>query len=299
MKWGVICRVVYQSSSHTVNVHSHPPGRRMINVLISPAGTEIGREIWLSLRYEKTVKLFLAGSRCNNPACYNIRGSFILSDTRNADWQQACQALNLLYDIPFYFPAYDANHVATTRHLTEKEAKKSDAGKHYAGPFFYKFLPLVNTLGIIFSSVNDTHMEVTECWQLFIKPNGKSHYPGARTINGKHALEIQLCDKHGLPIRAKCCGYEYRVSGFVHEKYGNTFNQRLFQKSIQGGLSLYSPFKYEHHKTPVTVMRKPAAKGQLVKRRRTDSFFDRANHVSRNDKITVHRHTKAISQEWH
>jgi hypothetical protein len=95
----------------------------MINVLISPAGTEIGREIWLSLRYEKTVKLFPASSRCNNPARYNIRGSFILSDTRNADWQQACQALNLLYDIPFYFPAYDANHVATTRHLTEKKQK--------------------------------------------------------------------------------------------------------------------------------------------------------------------------------
>ena len=299
MKWGVICRVVYQSSSHTVNVHSHPPGRRMINVLISPAGTEIGREIWLSLRYEKTVKLFPAGSCCNTPARNNIRWPFILPKARNADWQQTCRALNVLYDIQFYFPAYGTNQVADAEHLTEKTAKKSVSDRGYGTPFFYKFHPLVNTPAIIFSSANDNPAEVTECRLQFIKPDGKSYHRAVQTIKGKAALEIQLCDKHALSIRVYCCGYEYRVSSFIQKKYGNTFRQRSFQKSIQNGLSLYPPFRYEHHKTPVTVMRRSTVKGQLVKRRRSDSFFGRANHLSRNDKITVHRHTNVISKGWH
>lgn len=283
MKWGVICRVVYQSSSHTVNVHSHPPGRRMINVLISPAGTEIDREILLSLRYQKAVKLFLAGSSCDNHAQDN-NGGPILSDAAKALWRQAYRALNLLYDIPFFFPAHSVNQVAVAWYLAEKSTKKALHHSHRDSHLYYKFRHRVNTPDNLFSPANDNVVEVTEYWQLFIKPNGKKYKCRALTINDKRTPEIQLSARKGLPVRTNRCGYEYRVGDFAHEKYGDIFCQPPFQKGIHGGLSLYPPFIYEHHKMPVTVMRTPTTKGQRVKRQRRD-FFGRANHLSRNDKI--------------
>lgn len=283
MKWGVICRVVYQSSSHTVNVHSHPPGRRMINVLISPAGSEIDREILLSLRYQKAVKLFLAGSHCGNHT-HDNNGGPILSDAGEVRCRQAYRALNLLYDIPFFFPAHSVNQVTGAWYLAEKTAKKAVLDSYPDSHLYYKFRYRVNTPDNIFSSANDTAVEVTEYCQLFIKPNGKKYKCRALTINDKQTPEIQLSARKGLPVRTNRCGYEYRVGGFAHEKYGDIFCQHPFQKGIHGGLSLYPPFIYEPHKMPVTVMHIPTVKGQRVKRQRRD-FFGRANHLNRNDKI--------------
>jgi hypothetical protein len=63
------------------------------------AGTEIGREIWLSLRYEKTVKLFLAGSDYDNHARYNDEQYHILPNVNEDGWLEAFRHL-------FYYTTY-------------------------------------------------------------------------------------------------------------------------------------------------------------------------------------------------
>lgn len=95
----------------------------MINVLISPSGTEIGREIWLSLRCQKAVALFPAGSGYGNHARYNGERNPILPDENEDGWLQALRAFVLLYDIHFIFPAHDDVLLAYAQHQSEISEK--------------------------------------------------------------------------------------------------------------------------------------------------------------------------------
>ena len=73
----------------------------MINVLIFPAGTEIGREIYLSLRYEKNVNLVLAGADYDSHARHYTSEYHIVPDVTHCDWLPTLQALVLQENINY------------------------------------------------------------------------------------------------------------------------------------------------------------------------------------------------------
>lgn len=289
MKWGVICRVVYQTSSHTVNVHSHPPGRRMINVLISPAGTEIGREIWLSLRYEKTVKLFPAGSSYGNHARYNGERNPILPDVNEDGWLQALRACVLLYDIHFIFPAYSVTQHTSAGYQAEISKKIVSSDSKICQSARYKCHPY-GVQDIISPSRRDNLAEEIESWSVFIKPNGKKCAHDALKINDKSTLEIQLCDKHDLSISALRRSSEYTVACFTHRKYDDFFCTRRRCKGIQAGLSSDLSFLYEQHNAHASVTHAATlhyqrrSERQHVGRQRMKSLFGRAIHFNRSEK---------------
>lgn len=289
MKWGVICRVVYQTSSHTVNVHSHPPGRRMINVLISPAGTEIGREIWQSLRYQKAVALFPAGSSYGNHARYNGERNPILPDANEDVWPQARRACVLLYDIHFIFPVSSVTHHTPEGYQAEISAKIVSSDSNINQSARYKCHPH-RVQDIISPLRRDNFTEETESWSVFIKPNGKKCAQDALKINDKSTLEIQLCDKQDLSISALRRSSEYTFACFIHRKYDDFFCTRRRCKGIQAGLSNDPSFLYEQHNAHASVTHAATphylrrSGRQHVGRQRMDSLFGRAIHFNRGDK---------------
>ncbi len=55
-------------------------------VLVFPGGTEIGLEIWKSLRYCKEISLFSGESDVSNHAPYVFQENFIIPDVHQQNW---------------------------------------------------------------------------------------------------------------------------------------------------------------------------------------------------------------------
>jgi hypothetical protein len=79
----------------------------MINVLIFPAGTEIGREIYLSLRNEKNINLVLAGADYDSHARHYACEYHVVPDVTHQDGLPVLQALLVQESIDYIFPAHD------------------------------------------------------------------------------------------------------------------------------------------------------------------------------------------------
>lgn len=212
----------------------------MINVLISPAGTEIGREIWLSLRYEKTVKLFLAGSDYDNHARYNQEQYYILPSVNEDGWLQALEAFIQLYDIHFIFPAHDDVLLAYAQHQHEISAKIVSSNSECCEITRYKSRTYDILRDIVPVPRCYKSAEEVETWPVFIKPDRGQGAQGTLRINDKSTLEIQLRDCQGLLISEYLPGAEYTVDCFTQEKYGVVFCQPRTRERIRAGISMAS-----------------------------------------------------------
>ncbi|MEH5012141.1 ATP-grasp domain-containing protein [Phytobacter diazotrophicus] len=212
----------------------------MINVLISPAGTEIGREIWLSLRYEKTVKLFLAGSDYDNHARYNDEQYHILPNVNEDGWLEALQAFVLLYDIHFIFPAHDDALLAYAQHQPEISAKVVSSNTKCCEITRYKSRTYDKLRDIVPVPRCYKSAEEVENWPVFIKPDRGQGAQGALKVNDKSTLEIQLRDNSDLLICEYLPGSEYTVDCFTRENHGVVFCQPRTRERIRAGISMAS-----------------------------------------------------------
>ena len=93
------------------------------NVLVFPAGTEIGLEIYQALRYCKEVRLFGAGQDIPNHARFVYPSYHILPTIHTAGWVHSLVDLCELLKIDYIFPAYDDVIVALSRESGNIPAK--------------------------------------------------------------------------------------------------------------------------------------------------------------------------------
>jgi hypothetical protein len=77
------------------------------NVLIFPAGTEVGLEIYQALKNCKEVKLFGAGANISNHAQFIFKPYYQISSIYSNEWLN--QLINLCNElkIDYIFPGYD------------------------------------------------------------------------------------------------------------------------------------------------------------------------------------------------
>lgn len=85
------------------------------NVLIFPAGTEIGLEIFNALRYCKEVRLFGAGQDVSNHARLLYSTYHVIPGVHEFDWTEALANLCLKLKIDYIFPAHDDVIVALSK----------------------------------------------------------------------------------------------------------------------------------------------------------------------------------------
>jgi hypothetical protein len=203
----------------------------MINVLISPAGTEIGREIWLSLRYEKTVKLFLAGPIVTTMPVITMAVPYIAKCQR---WlARGLQAFVLLYDIHFIFPAHDDALLAYAQHQSEISAKVVSSNTQCCEITRYKSRTYDKLRDIVPVPRCYKSAEEVENWPVFIKPDRGQGAQGALKVNDKATLEIQLRDNSDLLICEYLPGSEYTVDCFTRENHGVVFCQPRTRERIR------------------------------------------------------------------
>ena len=80
---------------------------RRRNVLILPAGTEIGLEIYKALQFSKEVSIFGAGQDISNHAKFAYPNYHVVRDIYTDGWLDDLVKLCQKLEIEYIFPAYD------------------------------------------------------------------------------------------------------------------------------------------------------------------------------------------------
>ena len=81
---------------------------KKINILVFPAGTEIGLEIYRSLRFCKEVNLFGAGVATKNHGMYVFDKYFSIPSVDNPEWMIRLNDVIHRNEIDYIFPAHDS-----------------------------------------------------------------------------------------------------------------------------------------------------------------------------------------------
>ncbi len=212
----------------------------MLNVLICPAGTEIGREIWLSLRYEKSVKIFLAGANYDNHARYVDEQYHILPSIEESNWLVELQKFIDKNDIHYIFPAHDDALLAFSKHQSEISARIVSSNAEACEITRYKSRTYKALADIIpvprcYKSVDD----IVD-WPVFVKPDKGQGSQGAIKIKDRKSLEVCLQNNNGLLISEYLPGEEYTVDCFSSLQGGLLFCQARTRERIRAGISMAS-----------------------------------------------------------
>jgi|MedtruStandDraft_1076414.scaffolds.fasta_scaffold01015_19 hypothetical protein len=212
----------------------------MINVLISPAGTEIGREIWLSLRYEKSVNLFLAGADYDNHARYVDEEYHLLPAVNEDGWLEELQVFIKKHHIDFIFPAHDDALLAYSKHQFELSAKVIASNAESCEITRYKSRTYAALGDII--PVPKCFQQIADIreWPVFVKPDKGQGSQGALKIEHAQALENHLGQYSHVIVTEYLPGEEFTVDCFTSQQQGLLFCQPRTRERVRAGISMAS-----------------------------------------------------------
>jgi hypothetical protein len=210
------------------------------NVLIFPGGTEIGLEIWKSLKDVKDIALYSAGSDVSNHAPYVFKNHLIIPDIHNSKWIECLNAYILEYKIDYIFPAYDDIVIALAKNATKLKAKiisspldtcllTRSKSKTYGR--FKNLLPIPRT-----------YCEISEIdyFPVFVKPDAGQGSQGASKVNDLNSLELSLQHNENLVISEYLSGKEFTIDCFTDRIRGLLFCNGRERIRTRAGISMNS-----------------------------------------------------------
>lgn len=207
-------------------------------VLVFPAGTEIGLEIFQGLRYCKEVEPIAAGQDVSNHARFAFPDYHHLPSIHEPGWVEALIELCHSFDIDYIFPAYDDVIVALSRQTERLPAivisspssaceitrSKSDTYRALAGD-------------IRVPRVYASSSEVSN-YPVFVKPDrGQGSFGIAKVNNEDELLGAMRAIR--TPIVCEYLpGEEYTVDCFSDREKGVLFAGARARRRTRNGISV-------------------------------------------------------------
>ena len=207
-------------------------------VLVFPAGTEIGLEIFQALKHCKEVILFGAGQDISNHARFAYPAYHVLPSIHEPGWVDAliklCQSLH----IDYIFPAYDDIIVALSREADRLPAKiissppsaceitrsKSDTYRALSGKIRIPRLY--------------TSKEAVCSYPVFVKPDRGQGSFGITRVDNEEEL-ARAIQATGNPIICEYLpGEEYTIDCFSDREKGVLFAGARSRRRIRNGISV-------------------------------------------------------------
>jgi len=207
-------------------------------VLIFPGGTEIGLEIWKSLRYCKEVSLCSAGNNTSNHAPYVFRENFFIPDVHESGWLETLSTTIEQHQIDYVFPAHDDVILALAQN-----ADKIPAGiissplstclicrsKARTYEKFRNLLPVPRT----FDKGSDV-----DRFPVFVKPDIGQGSKFALKVENLVTLEVLMRDNPDLVVSEYLPGKEYTVDCFTDRRKGLLFCGGRERIRVKAGISM-------------------------------------------------------------
>ena len=212
----------------------------MINVLIFPAGTEIGREIYLSLRYEKNVNLVLAGADYDSHARHYTSEYHIVPDVTHCNWLPTLQALVLQEKIDYIFPAHDEALLALSENRGALSATILCPSQETCQITRFKsktYQALTHSIPTpqIFNDVTEIKQ-----WPVFVKPDRGQGAQGAARVDTPAMLASLQAERDDLIVCEYLSGEEFTVDCFSDRAQGLLFCQPRIRSRIRAGIAMAS-----------------------------------------------------------
>ncbi|MEN6553020.1 MAG: ATP-grasp domain-containing protein [Methanobacterium sp.] len=187
------------------------------NILVFPGGTEIGLEIWNSLKDCKEVELFSAGSPVSNHAPYVFKNHSIIPDIHDEKWIDVLNDVVKKNNIHYIFPGYDDVLLALSQNSAQINAEIITSppktcivtrSKSKTYELFKGIIPVPKT----FENISEVKK-----FPVFIKPDKGQGSQHAKIVSDPDLLNCMLKNHSDLIILEYLPGKEYTIDCFSHK----------------------------------------------------------------------------------
>ena len=221
------------------------------NILVFPGGSEVGLEIWKSLRYCKEIRLFSAGSDVSNHAPYVFENHFIVPNVHSSNnWIDILNEVVSKCEIDYIFPAYDDIIIALVENADRINASIITSplptclicrSKTKTYNKFKNLLPVPR--------VYDRLSEI-DSFPVFVKFDKGQGSQGARRVDDLDTAKLLFKENPNLIALEYLSGKEYTIDCFTHRRKGLLFCNGRERLRIRSGISMNSkPVDEEINKT--------------------------------------------------
>ncbi len=207
-------------------------------VLVFPAGTEIGLEIYQALKYCKEVTVFGAGQAVSNHARFAYPEYHEIPSIYEPEWLEALIALCRSLNIDYVFPAYDDVIVALVREADKIPSKivtspASACEITRSKSQTYHELSEVVRVPHLFASGDDV-----SSYPVFVKPDRGQGSFGVAKVDNEAELNNAIKAIQDPIICEYLPGEEYTVDCFSDRDKGLLFAGARRRLRIRNGISV-------------------------------------------------------------
>lgn len=210
------------------------------NVLVFPAGTEIGLEIFNALKYCKEIRLFGAGQDVSNHGKFAYPEYHVLPSIHKADWLKKLVALCEKLAIDYIMPAYDDVIVALSRAQEQIPAVIISSPVQTCETTRSKLATYARLDGLIRVPLIYPNPEQIPGFPLLVKPDRGQGSSGVRKVNNRTELLAAMADVPAAIVCEYLPGEEYTVDCFSDRARGVLFAGARSRHRIRNGISVNS-----------------------------------------------------------
>ncbi|MFZ6646273.1 ATP-grasp domain-containing protein [Undibacterium sp. TJN25] len=208
------------------------------NVLVFPAGTEIGLEIYHALKFCKEVKVFGAGQAVSNHAEFAYPQYHVIPNIHEADWLPRLVDLCRELSIDYIFPAYDDIVLALSREQQHIPAAIISSPLQTCEITRSKMDTYARLADIVRVPHVYPHADLVARYPVFVKPDRGQGSFGAKKIHGRIELDAALSEVPGSIICEYLPGEEYTVDCFSDRERGLLFAGARSRRRTRNGISV-------------------------------------------------------------
>lgn len=209
------------------------------NVLIFPAGTEIGLEIYNALKDCKEVRLFGAGQDVSNHARFLYDTYHAVPSVQEEGWRAVFDALCRRLDIDYVFPAHDDAIVALSQCRKEISATILCPGEQVSTTTRSKS----DTYRVLAGAVRVPQLyalDENHPYPVLVKPDRGQGAYGVRKVDSREQLQ-QAVDALKEPIICEYLpGEEYTVDCFSDRDRGLLYAAARSRRRIRNGIAVHT-----------------------------------------------------------
>lgn len=211
-----------------------------LNVLVLPGGTEIGLEIWRSLRYCKEVRLYSAGQAVSQHADCVFKQHFVLPSVYEPDWLDRLNELIAQSEIDYIFPAHDDVLVALADNRGRIHARIVTSPSRTCQITRSKRSTYDTLRAVVpVPRVYEAQSEVDE-FPVFVKPDRGQGTQRARIVGNPKYLSALVELESDLVICEYLPGEEFTVDCFSDRQSGLLFCEGRTRRRVRTGISMNS-----------------------------------------------------------
>lgn len=211
---------------------------RLRNVLVFPAGTEIGQEIMAALCAAKEVRLFAAGQDISNHARFSYPEYHVLPHVNDAAWSDAVCDLCRRLSIDFIFPGHDDALLALSRIAISLPAKIVSSPPETceitrSKSATYRALAASMRVPKLYVSAAEI-----DAYPVLVKPDRGQGSAGVSHVAAPERLRAAMSNIAEPIICEYLPGEEYTVDCFSDRAKGVLFAGARIRQRIRNGISV-------------------------------------------------------------